>query len=130
MSTNTLHFRRCHDCGHIDRYADAVIPECLCRKCQSADTRRMKHAPPLWHGSGVYIPQRVALCPECGDDLTCRATEWEQESGRPVATGLEIECVSFFKDAHWNRHEFKQSDWQPVRDAVAKWCGARVDFGR
>lgn len=131
------HFRRCWDCGHIDRYADGTIPECLCRKCKSADTRRMKNEPPLWKlkddQRGLYVPQNVALCPECGDDLIARSMEWEQESGRPVATGIEIECVSFLReslDQSANAHEFRQCDWQGVRDKIAKWCSARVDYGR
>jgi hypothetical protein len=36
------HQRRCHDCGHVDTYSDSIVPECLCRRCRSQDTRRVK----------------------------------------------------------------------------------------
>lgn len=39
-----LHRRRCHDCGHEFYAADAVVPYCLCEKCKSQDTRRIKAA--------------------------------------------------------------------------------------
>ena len=37
-----LHRRKCRTCGHIGYYADGVVPHCLCEKCKSQDTRRMK----------------------------------------------------------------------------------------
>lgn len=39
---NDPHRRRCWSCGHEDTYRDGVLPECACRKCGSADTRRLK----------------------------------------------------------------------------------------
>jgi len=41
-----LHLRRCHDCGYFFYAADAVVPYCLCDKCKSQDTRRVRSAPP------------------------------------------------------------------------------------
>ena len=40
--TAKLHQRRCHECGHVGWYADSRIPYCLCDKCRSQDTRRIK----------------------------------------------------------------------------------------
>jgi Zn finger protein HypA/HybF involved in hydrogenase expression len=34
--------RRCHGCGHVGYYLDSTIPNCLCEKCGSADTRLIK----------------------------------------------------------------------------------------
>jgi len=33
------HYRRCHNCGHIQHCIDRVIPEVTCRECGSNDTR-------------------------------------------------------------------------------------------
>lgn len=37
-----LHQRCCHDCGHVFYAADGIVPYCLCEKCKSQDTRRLK----------------------------------------------------------------------------------------
>ena len=74
----------------------------------------------LHHGSGCYIPKGVAVCPECGGELHARSMSWEQATGRPIAADIEIGCVA---DPDLN-HRFWQSDWQPVRDAIAKWVKA------
>lgn len=37
-----LHQRKCHDCGHVDYYADCIVPYCICKKCASQDTRKVK----------------------------------------------------------------------------------------
>lgn len=42
-----VHVRRCHDCGGLQFSADATIPYCLCRKCGTADTRRVKRGEQL-----------------------------------------------------------------------------------
>lgn len=83
---------------------------------------------PLWNGSGCYIPREVATCPECDSELTARSMEWEADTGRPVATAIEIQCLDVML-AHEDRlHHWWQSHWQPVRDKIAAWCGARVDY--
>jgi hypothetical protein len=38
-------FRHCFECGAINRHSDAVVPEVLCKRCGSQDTRRMKSEP-------------------------------------------------------------------------------------
>jgi hypothetical protein len=77
----------------------------------------------LWHGGGVYVPRSVAVCPECRGELTARAMEWDTETGQPSAVGIEIDCLNFLVHDGVG-HRWHQSDWQPVRDAVAKWCKA------
>jgi hypothetical protein len=82
---------------------------------------------PLWHPrqpDWVAIPDNIAVCPECGDDLVADAQSWQMSDGRPVTYGLIIECVSEDFPSLRPKHRNRQSDWQPVRDAVAKWCGA------
>lgn len=97
----------------------------------------MKNEPPLWiglgsirEGRGLYVPPQIAKCPECGEELIAKCLEHEVETGRPVSTGIEIDCLSFIRDGGFQTtmHKFRQSDWQPMRDAVVKWCDARVDF--
>lgn len=118
------HYRRCFDCGHINMYRDAVIPECLCRMCKSADTRRMKNPPPLWGMSSVvYVPESVAVCPECGGELTA-SNMHAKSNGRPIAADIEIMCRMDADEPHAKIHRHHQDKWQPVRDAVAKWCDA------
>lgn len=124
-------YRRCWDCGAINLHSDNITPEVCCKRCQSQDTRLMKTGPPLWaiNPRGIYIPKQIATCPECGEELMARSLEHEADTGRPVATGIEIDCLSAVRaGAHEVNHRWSQDKWQPVRDAVAKWCDARVDF--
>jgi len=131
-------YRRCWECGAINLHADSITPEVCCKRCGSQDTRRMKSEPPLWNitpssrnGRGVYVSDKIGKCPECGDGLIATCYEHEADSGRPVATGIELTCLCFLRDdADQKRdsHQYTQSKWQPVRDAVAKWCDARVDY--
>lgn len=37
-----LHQRECRECDYIGWYADCVTPYCLCDKCRSQNTRRVK----------------------------------------------------------------------------------------
>lgn len=74
---------------------------------------------------GVEVPRDVAVCPECGGDLWVMAEAWETKTDCPVADSLTIECDKNTYGDGTFRHRWWQSDWQPVRDAVTKWCGAR-----
>jgi hypothetical protein len=125
------HYRRCHECRAISLHSDNVTPEVCCKKCGSQDTRAFKDLPPLWgKGPGIYLPTGIAKCPECGHELIAQCLEHEAETGRPVATGIELDCLSFIRDGGFEKtmHSYSQDKWQPVRDAVVKWCDARVDF--
>jgi hypothetical protein len=77
---------------------------------------------PLWNGSQYPVPKHVATCPECLGELVARSMEWETETGRPVASSIEIDCLGEIRQ----RHDWKQHLWQPVRDAIAKWADART----
>lgn len=79
---------------------------------------------PLLYGRGAYVPKEVAVCPECDGELMARAHAWDTATGVALAADLQIDCV---RDAARMQHRYWQSDWQPVRDAVRKWCGARVE---
>lgn len=101
------------------------------------DAARPRPTKPLWQYEGqsdqrgVYVPQEVAVCPECDGELIARAMEWESETGRPVATGIELECRrELAEEPTDTSHRWTQDRWQRVRDSVATWCGARVDFGK
>jgi DNA-directed RNA polymerase subunit RPC12/RpoP len=128
------HYRRCWECGAINLHSDNVTPEVCCKRCGSRDTRLMKNEPPLWTGTigekrGLYVPDEVAKCPECKSSLIAECIEHEAETGRPVATGIELDCIQFLSDSMYgSAHSYRQSDWQPVRDAVVKWCDARQDY--
>jgi hypothetical protein len=131
-----VHFRRCWDCGAINRHSDNIAPEVCCKRCKSQDTRKMKNEPPLWigigsirEGRGLCVPDEVAKCPECNRGLIAECHDHDTETGRPAATGIELTCLSEKVDREdASHHSFRQDEWQPVRDAVAKWCDARVDF--
>ena len=83
---------------------------------------------PLWRqdpgaaGSGCYVPRIVAECPECGSTLTAECTEHEVDTGRPIATGIEVVC-----DARESRHRWHQRDGKPEREWNEKRCHARGD---
>lgn len=79
-------------------------------------------AKPCWGGSGCYVPGSVAVCPECGGELTARSMQWDAATGQPDATAIDIDCVDYL--SHQHAHAWHQSQWQPVRDAIAKWCAA------
>lgn len=92
------------------------------------DLARPRPTKPLWQYEGqsdrrgVYVPKEVATCPECGGELQARSMEWDTETGQPTATGIELECIDYL--SHESGHNWHQSTWQPVRDVIAKWCGA------
>ena len=92
------------------------------------DAARPRPTRPLWQWEGradtrgVYVPKEVAACPECGGELTARAMAWDGD-GRPEAAAIELDCIDYL--SHESGHRFTQDKWQPVRDAVAKWCDAR-----
>lgn len=69
----------------------------------------------------TLVPRTVAECPECGAKLRARSHAWDEESGRPLASELQIDCV---KESGRRPHRWWQSDWQPVIDAVRKHCNA------
>jgi len=79
---------------------------------------------PLHSGGGAYVPKEIAVCPECGSQLTARSHSWDAETGVPCAVDIEIECTADELDDPSTWHKFHQCDWQPVRDAVAQWAGA------
>jgi NMD protein affecting ribosome stability and mRNA decay len=75
---------------------------------------------PLHHGSGCFIPTTVAVCPECGGELYAKSNQWVEATGQPIACDIDIHCHD---DEHLT-HRYWQSHWQPVIDAIRKWCGA------
>lgn len=81
---------------------------------------------PLWGQLGCYVPSSVGVCPECGGEIIARAMSHELETGRPIASDIELDCLTDLKEAHLDRntHRWHQSDWRPVRDAVIKWTKA------
>jgi hypothetical protein len=82
----------------------------------------------LWHGKGCFVPKDIAVCPECGSELSARAMAWDSETGQPHAESIEIDCQYDADGEHW--HRWHQSDWQRVRDAITKWSKAHQEYGR
>lgn len=78
---------------------------------------------PAWFGARWNVPPDVATCPECGAKLTAQAMAWDELTGQPIGSDLQVDCV---KDINM-RHRWWQSDWQPVLDAIRKWCDATKD---
>jgi hypothetical protein len=53
MSFNRIrkpHDRKCHDCGNVAIHLDFIVPDVICQKCGSQDTRLI----------------RKPVCKECG----------------------------------------------------------------
>jgi len=76
---------------------------------------------------GCYLPREVAACPECGGEIAVRAMSYESQTGRPVAESIEFDCMNDLRCGKLS-HRWFQSDWQPVRDRIYRWCHARVDY--
>ena len=74
----------------------------------------------LWYGGSALVPVQVAICPECGAQLFAECTAWGTENGEPDKGAVMVDCV----DDPDCEHRHWQCDWQPVVDAVEKWCGA------
>jgi len=75
---------------------------------------------PLLYGGSLLVPPEVAVCPECGAQLFAESTAWGTEHGEPDQGAVMVDCVEDpnCEHRHW------QCDWQPVVDAIEKWCGA------
>lgn len=74
----------------------------------------------LLFGGNASVPRDIATCPECGGKLLVRSMAWDEATGRPIASDLQIDCM---RDPN-ERHRWHQSDWQPVVDLVRDWAGA------
>lgn len=74
----------------------------------------------LNYGGSCLVPHEVANCPECGGQLVAQSYEYEVAGGTPTIGGVVVDCDL---DPDY-KHRYYQSDWQPVLDAVLKWCGA------
>lgn len=74
------------------------------------------------------VPWEVARCPECRDWLVVDVVEWDEVTGFPATTGIELSCraVAMFDGpvTAWNEHEHHQHVWQRVQLAVQKWLEA------
>lgn len=79
------------------------------------------HSKRLFETPTAEIPKDIAKCPECGSDLFAVSIDNVIESGAPVVGGLYVECKA---DQDAMEHRYLQMDWQPVVDAVVKWCRA------
>jgi hypothetical protein len=75
--------------------------------------------------AGIFVPQAIAKCPECGGELAARAMAFTA-SDTPIASSIELDCMNDLRDGK-PCHKWYQSTWQPIRDAVVKWCGAKVE---
>lgn len=42
IDVSKIHKRKCRDCGNVAEHSDNVVPEVLCKKCGSQDTRVVK----------------------------------------------------------------------------------------
>lgn len=73
-------------------------------------------------GSGWRsVPTSIAECPECSKTIVVMSHAFYEETDQPIGSALQIECIDERCHRYW------QSDWQPVVDAVRKWCGATND---
>jgi hypothetical protein len=79
---------------------------------------------------GVFVPDLIARCPECGGTLVVQAHGWDEATGLPLADALDIDCIDDPLNCDdtepylWHKH--RQSDWQPIVDDIRKWTEAIV----
>lgn len=108
----------------ITRVADGDFGEAVLLDDLLPKPRR-KPPRALWFGRKCCVPAVVAVCPECRGELAAEALQWDSKTGQPSASSIEIDCLKDLRNVQRETtHYGRQSDWQPVRDAVAKWCGA------
>ncbi len=78
----------------------------------------------------VWVPNQVAVCPECRGRLLVQCDGWEDATGKPIETCISVDCENEPDpdDPDWEdkRHRGYQSDWQPVIDRVRAWALRRV----
>lgn len=70
------------------------------------------------------VPGNIAVCPECGMQLVVYASAWDANSGIVLSSGLDVQCYYDEVESPEYGHRHRQSDWQPVVDRIATWCGA------
>jgi len=87
----------------------------------------------------IDIPERVAVCPECGSKLYVEINEWESETGIPTYAGIYIYCQKeesqFIDDLimfgkNYSSHCHWQSYWQNTIDKVRKWGQDKIRIRR
>ncbi len=90
----------------------------------------------LEHGV-CEVPRFVAICPECQSTIYVEVTEWDTDTKRATYCGIDLNCNAEEQALmDWEQaedgtpfsevaHRWHQSEWQPVRDAVAKWLGVQ-----
>jgi len=63
IDVSKIHRRKCWDCGNIAEHTDNVVPEVLCKKCGSQDTRVVKDqaVPPAVETRKLPNGQRIAF---------------------------------------------------------------------
>ena len=76
----------------------------------------------LLYGGNCPVPNDIAVCPECGGRLHVESGEWIEETGAPTMGGLYVDC----ENEESVQHQYRQSDWQSIVNAVEKWCGAEA----
>lgn len=66
----------------------------------------------------VQVPEAVARCPECNARVWVTAQVVDAKTLDLLE--VDVDCIH---DARKMDHRYRQSDWQPVRDAVNQWLG-------
>lgn len=71
------HLRKCWDCGSVAEHSDNVVPEVLCKKCGSQDTRIVKTKPVANATPRYFIgtgdesePELILICDHMGSMST------------------------------------------------------------
>jgi hypothetical protein len=84
----------------------------------------------------VWVPESVAVCPECRGRLALNVDEWESETGRPTEGGVTIDCErepdldDHSPEAKDAEHRWWQGEWMPVVDRVTAWAQRNVRVPR
>jgi hypothetical protein len=89
-----------------------------------------------WGKGVIQVPEKIALCPECGGTIFIGADEWNSETGWPSQISFHYNCEQDeryeqqYEDNEiefYSPHRWWQSDWQPVRDKIWKWLEQQIE---
>lgn len=105
----TNHQRRCWDCGNVATHSDNVVPEVLCKKCGSQDTRLLKSpsepTPFPWEVNGNAVHKRISphyaqcICVCDGENRHANAQLIGNLADKVSALESEVERLKLYEQA-------------------------------
>lgn len=100
-----LHKRKCHGCANVAEHSDSVVPEVLCKKCGSQDTRRIRTQLDHWNhvcDRHAELSEFVRWLDSIGVILDCDGMDQhaidEEKPERLIDRFLKVDRVALDKE--------------------------------